>query len=134
MFHIVDDESAMCALIADVIGQAGYDSMQFYSAGAYLKYMQTRSYQPPVALLTDDMMPHMNGRELAEAVYKRTPDQSIILISSHIGMASLSDTSARFHARLAKPFQINALITLLNDLLIHHLLFPTENRPAVAIT
>lgn len=125
MFHIVDDEGMMCTLITTVVSNAGYDVEHFYSGEAYLKYMGTRCYRAPIALLTDYMMPTMNGCELASAVRKVLPEQKIILIS---GMDGIDDQSLMmedtFHACLAKPFHIHKLASLLDDLVSRQFSLP----------
>jgi len=127
MFHIVDEDDERCILLGSLIHRAGYDFIHFYSAVAYLKYMQTRCFEAPVALLVNYMLPNMNGAELADAVRKHLPQQHIILM---VNPSELEDDSVdvdRFYACLNKPIQDDVLLALLNDLLIDQLLYPKRN-------
>jgi len=124
MFHIVDDDSEMCALLGAVIHRAGYDFIHFYSALAYLKYMQTRCYEAPVGLLINYMIPDMNGCELAFEIYKQIPKQNIVLMLSHQELQQHSPDRGCFYACLEKPVEDDVLVALLNDLLIDQLLYP----------
>ncbi|MDQ6969381.1 MAG: response regulator [Mariprofundus sp.] len=126
MFHIVDDDDERCMLLGSLIHRAGYDFIHFYSAVAYLKYMQTRCFEAPVALLVNYMIPNMNGSELADAVCKQLPQQHIILMASPAELEGGSIDGGRFYACLKKPIQDDVLLTLLNDLLIDQLLYPKQ--------
>ncbi len=124
MFHIVDDDNEMCMLLGAVIHRAGYDFIHFYSALAYLKYMQAGCYEAPVALLVSYLIPKMNGCELAIEVCKRIPNQNIVLMANHAELKKHSPDMGRFYTCLEKPIDDDVLAALLNDLLIDQLLHP----------
>ena len=66
-------------------------------------------------LVTDILMPGMNGRELATRILERAPGTRVIFISGYTGDDAQLEPNARF---LAKPFtpsellkQVQALLT-----------------------
>ena len=58
------------------------------------------------ALLTDVIMPHMNGRQLATALREAAPDLRVLFITGYTGEAILQDEERREQGvlYLAKPF------------------------------
>ncbi|SAM31622.1 response regulator [Pseudomonas sp. 1 R 17] len=112
---VVDDEY----LIADILAYALEDEgFMVVTAGNGKKALEVLERERPSLIITDFMMPVMDGEEFAEAVralpaVKHLP---IILISgaqAHIGM----QRSDLFDAALDKPFDINKLITKVKELL-----------------
>ena len=63
-------------------------------------------------LLSDMMMPRMNGRDLARKVKKSVPGAKVILMSGHTEDPPSADEGIHF---LQKPFSMHALSSLLRD-------------------
>ena len=72
-----------------------------------------RSPDPDV-LITDILMPGMNGRELADRVLARSPATRVLFISGYAGEDVQLDDGARF---LAKPFTPGELLEQVQALL-----------------
>ena len=72
-------------------------------------------------LLTDVVMPGMNGRELAERLRARNPDLLVIFMSGYtdeiLDQDSLVGPAPEF---LAKPFTPGALVRQVDRLLLAH--------------
>ncbi len=70
------------------------------------------------ALITDIVMPEMNGRELAQQVRQTHPGIGIIYMSGYptevLTSTTASDARTGF---LAKPFRLNELVEKLQELL-----------------
>lgn len=83
---IADDE----VLIADTLGlilrQGGYECRVVYSGGAALA--QSRDFQPAL-LISDVIMPDMNGIDLAIAVRELVPSCEVLLLSGQAATADL---------------------------------------------
>lgn len=124
MFHIVDDDGQVCMSIGAAIQRAGYDCIHFYSADAYLKYMQTRCYEAPVALLIHDTILHVEGCDLVDVVRAAFPHQKILRIANGSGLECRSFEEDRFYACVGKQMKDEALLVLLNDLVVDQLLYP----------
>jgi CheY-like chemotaxis protein len=110
---IVDDERLLADTTAAILGSAGFRTTTAYDGWEALE--TARSFHPDY-LLTDVMMPLMNGIELAIAVTKMLPNTKIVLFS---GQAGISEIVEEGHAHgyefplLAKPVHPLRLIEAL---------------------
>ncbi|MGE8181374.1 response regulator [Pseudomonas mandelii] len=112
---VVDDEY----LIADILGYALEDEgFMVLKASNGQKGLEVLERERPALIITDFMMPVMDGLEFAKAV-RALPSVNhlpIILISSaqaHIGM----QRSDLFNAVLEKPFKIDSMLATVRGLL-----------------
>ncbi|GAA0258174.1 MULTISPECIES: response regulator [Pseudomonas] len=112
---VVDDEY----LIADILGFALEDEgFMVVTASNGRKALDVLERERPSLIITDFMMPVMDGQQLAEAV-RALPSVNhlpIILMSgaqAHIGM----ERSDLFDAVLAKPFKIDLIVAEVRRLL-----------------
>ena len=105
---VVEDDAGIRALVRGVLESAGYDVRVAADADAAL--------DGPDAdlLLTDILMPGMNGRELARRILQRAPATRVIFISGYTGDDAKLEPGARF---LAKPFTPSVLLTRVRELL-----------------
>jgi len=113
-FHIIDDEDYMRELLRAIISGYGHLTQDFSSASSYLAFMNSTEYKPPTAILTDYMMPNMNGYELIQHVHQKLPKQKIVLISGSPAH-QINALSGLCHT-LQKPFkmdELDAIITVL---------------------
>jgi CheY-like chemotaxis protein len=110
---IVDDERLLADTTAAILGSAGFRTKTAYDGWEALE--TARSFHPDY-LLTDVMMPLMNGVELAIAITKMLPSTKILLFS---GQAGISDLLEEGHSQgyefplLAKPVHPLRLIEAL---------------------
>ena len=112
---VVDDEY----LIADILGYALEDEgFMVVKASNGQKGLEVLERERPALIITDFMMPVMDGLEFAKAV-RALPAVNhlpIILISgaqAHLGM----ERSDLFDAVLNKPFNIQEILATVRDLL-----------------
>ena len=67
-------------------------------------------YEAPIhLLLTDEVMPHMSGRELAEQLEAQRPEMQVIYMSGYTDDAILQHGVSTLGAILTKPFTIETL-------------------------
>jgi CheY-like chemotaxis protein len=106
---VVDDEPDMRFLLRVTLEDAGYAVVEAAHGVAALEQMH-RSH--PQLVLTDRMMPRMDGGELIERLRadERTKAIPIVIISSTRGEQGQAD------AVLAKPFDPGELIVLVDRL------------------
>ena len=79
---IVDDSPSICQLIVDTLKPLGYNCLVAKSGKEAIDIIQ--KYEGEIhLLLTDIVMPYMNGRELAEIIKKERPDIKIIFMSGY---------------------------------------------------
>lgn len=82
---IVDDEKIIADTLTAIFNRSGYKAFAAYDAKQAL---ELATLVPPQMLITDVMMPGMNGIELAIEVTSSLPDCEILLFS---GRASTND-------------------------------------------
>ena len=88
---IVDDESVIADTLTEILNRSGYAATAAYDAESA---MESALLKPPEMLITDVVLPGMNGIELAIQIKRIFPDCKTLLFS---GQASTSDmlTSAK---------------------------------------
>jgi DNA-binding response OmpR family regulator len=86
---IVDDEKIIADTLTAIFNRSGYTALTAYDAKSALAIA---ALSPPELLITDVMMPGMNGIDLAIAIEALLPDCRIMLFS---GQASTVDLLAR---------------------------------------
>ena len=88
---IVDDESVIADTLTEILNRSGYAAAAAYDAESA---MESALMKPPEMLITDVVLPGMNGIELAIQIKRIFPDCNTLLFS---GQASTSDmlTSAK---------------------------------------
>ena len=88
---IVDDESVIADTLTEILNRSGYAATAAYDAESA---MESALMKPPEMLITDVVLPGMNGIELAIRIKRIFPDCKTLLFS---GQASTSDmlTSAK---------------------------------------
>lgn len=110
---IVDDERLLADTTAAILRSAGFRTETAYEGWVALEIVA--SFRPDY-VLTDVMMPLMNGVELAIAITKMLPEARVVLFS---GQAGISDIIEDGHSRgydfpiLAKPVHPLRLIETL---------------------
>jgi CheY-like chemotaxis protein len=113
---VVDDERLLADTTAAILNGAGFCAKTAYNAVEALQ--MTASFHPDY-LLTDVMMPGMNGVELAIAMTETHPSAKILLFS---GQAGISDILEESRAKgfefplLAKPVHPSKLLEGLRNL------------------
>ena len=102
---LVDDEKDLREVTARFIAKAGYRVLTAGDGQQALQVAQ-RHTGPIHCLVTDVMMPGMDGRQLAHRFQTERPDTKIIFISGYA--EALIDENGRSlepgHTILAKPF------------------------------
>ena len=105
---VVEDDEAIRALVRGVLEASGYDVRVAAEAEEALA-------GPDADLLvTDILMPGMNGRDLAARILERAPGTRVIFISGYTGDQVELVENARF---LAKPFTPSELLKQVQALL-----------------
>jgi DNA-binding response OmpR family regulator len=114
---VVDDESAIADTLAKILTLSGYAAMPVYDAEEAL---ETALLMPPELLITDVMLPGMNGIELAITMRRIFPDCKVLLFS---GQAATTDllNSARISGHefslLSKPVHPTDLLRRVTECL-----------------
>jgi CheY-like chemotaxis protein len=107
---VVDDERLLADTTADILRRAGFTAKIAYDGFGALEMIA--SFHPDY-LLTDIMMPGMNGVELAIATTRIHPSTKIMLFSGQAGISEiLEDSKAKGFEfpLLAKPVHPTKLV------------------------
>ncbi len=109
---LVDDEELVRMATAEMLSDLGYTLVEANSAAEALRLLRSR--QPPDLMITDYLMPGMNGAELMELAGPLAPAMKHMLIT---GYSNVAEGPAESVPRLAKPFRYADLARLVADLL-----------------
>jgi two-component system, OmpR family, response regulator len=111
---IVDDEPSVRDVMATVLLDAGY-SVQTAADGHIA--LQIIDLAPPDLVITDVMMPHLDGWALLGKAHERNPSLPVILMSAGDWIRRRRTAPIPDHAVfLAKPFAVEDLLELVGRL------------------
>jgi PAS domain S-box-containing protein len=106
---LVEDDDAVRAIVRRSLASAGYDVLEAGSGPEALALLRERSASVDV-LLTDVVMPGMNGVALSEAVAVERPGARVLFMSGHAADAVTRQGFDASRARLLqKPFSAHTL-------------------------
>lgn len=115
---VVDDEPSVLALARTILWRAGFNVLE---ASDPTEALDTFASHPtPIrVLLTDVLMPEMNGFELAEKVRQRQPDIKVLFMSGFTDTVLLESTSRSLAGvpLIRKPFTAHRLVTTISEML-----------------
>lgn len=107
---IVDDNADLADMAELLLAAHGLKAIVAYSGAEALDVLAAH---PEIsAVVSDVVMPGMNGIELADRIAERYPTVKIVFVSGFIS-PDVSHGEALRHILLAKPYRIEQLIALL---------------------
>ncbi|HSH39110.1 MAG TPA: ATP-binding protein [Chthoniobacterales bacterium] len=114
---VAEDEEIVRELVCDVLAEQGYNVMCAVDGIEALQ--KAKEYDGQIHLLiTDVIMPHMNGQELAEQLSAERPDMKVLFVSGYsdndIGDHGVIDRRIDL---LQKPFTPQALARRIRDVI-----------------
>ncbi len=114
---LVEDEVSLRQLIIHHLQHLGYKVIEATEASDAISLSD--SYKDTIHLLmTDVVMPHINGRALAEILEKKRPDMRVLYMSGYTGkVLDASGELAEGSFFIAKPFTRNELSQKLKEAL-----------------
>jgi two-component system cell cycle sensor histidine kinase/response regulator CckA len=107
---VVDDEPGVRSLVQDILLAEGYPVLD---AGDPWAALGVAEQHPIRLLLTDVIMPEMNGCELAKRIESMHPDAKVLFMSGYAPDGVL-DPTAPF---IAKPFTVDSIVHAVAELL-----------------
>ena len=105
---LAEDDNDMRRFLAKALERAGYEVVAFDNGGS--AYERLRE-EPFSLLLTDIVMPEMDGIELARRATELDPDLKVMFITGFAAVALNPDSKAPKNAKiLSKPFHLRELV------------------------
>jgi CheY-like chemotaxis protein len=116
---IVDNEKPLVSLAEETLAELGYEPLGFTSSVLALKVFRDAP-QAFDAVLTDELMPELNGTDLARELASLQPEMPIVLMSGYGGpqLHERADT-AGIRELLHKPLRRRDLAQCLDRILPH---------------
>lgn len=112
---LAEDDNDMRRFLEKALEKAGYEVVA-YSNGASA-YDRLRE-EPFTLLLTDIVMPEMDGIELARRASEIDPDMKVMFITGFAAVALNPDSNAPRDAKvLSKPFHLRDLVAEVEKML-----------------
>jgi CheY-like chemotaxis protein len=114
---LVDDEDTVRRFTSRVLGQHGFEVLSAASGDEAIAAASGRVGSIDL-LMTDVMMPGMNGRQLADILLARQPSLRVLFMSGYAeDVLATSVGLVPGAAFLSKPFKPKALVSKVSDIL-----------------
>ncbi len=114
---LVEDEALVLELTGTVLDEAGYVVLRANGPDEAIDLAAVHVGAIDL-LVTDVVMPKMNGRELATALTSRVPHLKVLFMSGYTaGVPGLTEATSDAAHFLAKPFTIDELLTKVREVL-----------------
>ena len=114
---LVEDEASVRQYTAVALERLGYQVFKAANAKTALEMVGSEESSIDL-LLTDLLLPEMDGRELAKTLGARFPRMKVLYLSGYTAAAAIRqgvlDVGSAF---LQKPFELSALAKQVRDLL-----------------
>lgn len=113
---LVEDEVPLLRLAERALRRAGFEVMSAGCSEEALE-MLDRTGAMPLALVSDVVMPGLDGLELTARLRDRWPELPVLLVSGYAEAALGRDLAAERIRLMAKPYSLGALVTELKGIL-----------------
>ncbi len=131
---VVDDEHPVLRLLVRVLSVDNYEIQSSDSGVEAARLLDVPNFEGVDLLVTDLMMPHMNGRELANVVRQRYPSTRVLYVTGFSdtlfqGVNELGDGESF----IEKPFGAEGLLEATRLLMFGHIsdgVQPPDKREA----
>jgi CheY-like chemotaxis protein len=113
---LVEDEDTVRALAGEVLRRNGYAVLEARQSLEALRLVE-RHQESIDLMVTDIVMSHMTGRDLAERIREGRPSMKVLFISGYVDHASVQRELAAGTPFLQKPFTPDAFARKVRDVL-----------------
>jgi two-component system cell cycle response regulator CpdR len=104
---LAEDEDAMRTYLARALENAGYEVVAVDRGTAALPWLETEAFD---LLLTDIVMPEMDGIELAQRCANISPETKVMFITGFAAVSLKASREAPQAKILSKPFHLRDLV------------------------
>ena len=116
---LAEDDDSLRGFLARALERAGYEVVQVDRGTAALPLIEAESFD---LLLTDIVMPEMDGIELAQKAAVAAPEMRVMFITGFAAVALKAGKAAPSAKVLSKPFHLRDLVAEVDRL------FQTEDQ------
>jgi len=112
---VVDDESSIADTITRILSMSGYAATAAYDGDDAL---EAALLSPPSLLITDVVLPGMNGIELAITIQRVFPECQILLFSgqaSTVDLLAAAGSAGHHFTLLSKPVPPERLLEMVKE-------------------
>ena len=114
---VADDETGVREFVARALGHRGHEVTAVEDGLQALEALETREFD---LLITDIVMPGMDGIALALKVSKEWPDMAVLLMTGFAHERQRAhNLESLIHKVIAKPFSLSDLCAAAEDSLTH---------------
>ena len=114
---VVDDEEMIAEELAEYLGRKGYDVA---TAGSGLEALELYRSRPADIVITDLLMPEMDGNELIRRLRRTDPDLPIMLVTGHTTFGDEKGSVIEgASVVLKKPIELSELLGTLSNMVRH---------------
>ncbi len=104
---LAEDEDAMRSYLSRALENAGYEVVAVDRGTAALPWLETEAFD---LLLTDIVMPEMDGIELAQRCANLSPETKVLFITGFAAVSLRASREAPQAKVLSKPFHLRDLV------------------------
>jgi two-component system cell cycle sensor histidine kinase/response regulator CckA len=115
---VVEDEDSVRQMLTRVLGNAGYRTLEARH-GEEALHTVAFAYPYLHLVITDILMPNLDGRALGQKLRERWPELPVLYISGYSAVDVFHpDEAAGFVPFMQKPIDIEELLRLVQSLLV----------------
>ena len=103
---VVEDDQSIRSLIARMLRSEGHQVLEASDGATALEILQGMRCD---LVITDFLMPKLNGIKFVEQLHSLQPKKPIILMTGHLSLMSDTTIIDKVAEVLAKPFDLNVL-------------------------
>ncbi|MCB2015728.1 MAG: response regulator [Sphingobium sp.] len=104
---LAEDDEAMRQYLARALEKSGYEVLSVDRGTEAIPLLETQSFD---LLLTDIVMPEMDGIELAQHAAKMAPDMRVMFITGFAAVTLKAGKAVPQAKVLSKPFHLRDLV------------------------
>ena len=110
---LAEDEAAMRTYLARALENAGFEVVAVDRGTAALPWLETQHFD---LLLSDIVMPEMDGIELAQPAAKVAPQTQVMFITGFAAVSLRAEENVPQAKLLSKPFHLKDLVREVDSL------------------